>query len=323
MANFSIQNILDSTKKFSNITTESETKLNFAVDATVLNIILTIIFNMVVCPFTVLLNMMVIIAVKRRPRLQSYANILLACLAVTDALTGLTTQPLYSLWKILQLLEMKTHETIGFLYTIVLRALSLCSSLHLVLVTSERLIAIRFTQRYASIVTRRNIRAAVIASWVVSTSYAALGEPRNTSKASLLNLLAALIVVSCVIFMAFAYVILFCETRRHVKMIKAHQLPQEEVHRFNKEKKALKTTVLVVSAVCVSFLPMAAATVTVFVLKKMNIFHQGLIADCLPCIWVRTFIMFNSVVNPLIYCWRQKEMRRFVFRLTSPAVGPE
>ena len=323
MANLSIQNILHSTKKFSNITTERETKLNFAVDATVLNIILTIIFNMVVCPFTVLLNMMVIIAVKRRPRLQSYANILLACLAVTDALTGLTTQPLYSLWKILQLLEMKTHETIGFLYTIVLRALSLCSSLHLVLVTSERLIAIRFTERYASIVTRRNIRAAVIASWVVSISYAALGEPRNTSKASLLNLLAALIVVSCVIFMAFAYVILFRETRRHVKMIKAHQLPQEEVHRFNKEKKALKTTVLVVSAVFICFLPMAAATVTVFVLKKMNIFQQGLIADCLPCIWVRTFIMFNSVVNPLIYCWRQKEIRKFVFRLTSPAVGPE
>ena len=188
MANLSIQNILHSTKKFSNITTESETKLNFALDATVLNIILTITFHMVVCRFTVLLNMTVIIAVKRRPRLQSYANILLACLAVTDALTGLTTQPLYSLWKILQLLEMKTHETIGFLFTIVLRALSLCSSLHLVLVTSERLIAIRFTERYASIVTRRNIRAAVIASWVVSISYAALGEPRNTSKASLLNL---------------------------------------------------------------------------------------------------------------------------------------
>ena len=45
MANLSIQNILHSTKKFSNITTESETKLNFALDATVLNIILTITFN--------------------------------------------------------------------------------------------------------------------------------------------------------------------------------------------------------------------------------------------------------------------------------------
>ena len=55
MANLSIQNFLHSTKKFSNITTESETKLNFALDATVLNIILTITFNMVVCRFTVLL----------------------------------------------------------------------------------------------------------------------------------------------------------------------------------------------------------------------------------------------------------------------------
>ena len=74
--------------------------------------------------------------------------------------------------------------------------------------------------------------------------------------------------------MAFSYVILFCETRRHGKMIKAHQLPQEEVHRFNREKKALKTTVLVVSAVFVCFLPRAAITVAVFVLKKMNIFHE-------------------------------------------------
>ena len=28
---------------------------------------------------------------------------------------------------------------------------------------------------------------------------------------------------------------------------------------------------------------------------------------------VRTFVYFNSLVNPIIYCWRQKEMRQFVF----------
>ena len=36
--------------------------------------------------------MLVIMAVKRRSRLQTNVNILLVCLAVTDALTGLTTQ---------------------------------------------------------------------------------------------------------------------------------------------------------------------------------------------------------------------------------------
>ena len=37
----------------------------------------------------VLFNVMVIMAVKRRRRLQTNTNILLACLAATDALTGL------------------------------------------------------------------------------------------------------------------------------------------------------------------------------------------------------------------------------------------
>ena len=46
------------------------------------------------CPFTDLLNWLVILVVKRRPSLQSNTNTLLSCLAITDLLTGLTVQPL-------------------------------------------------------------------------------------------------------------------------------------------------------------------------------------------------------------------------------------
>ena len=27
----------------------------------------------------------------------------------------------------------------------------------------------------------------------------------------------------------------------------------------------------------------------------------------------RTLLMLNCLVNPLIYCWRQKDMRKFLF----------
>ena len=47
------------------------------------------------CPITILLNISVILAVKKTPRLQSKPNILLACLAATDASIGLTAQPSY------------------------------------------------------------------------------------------------------------------------------------------------------------------------------------------------------------------------------------
>jgi len=55
--------------------------------------IINLIVNGIACPFKVLLNVLVIMAVKRRRRLQSNSNILLACLATTDAFTGLLVQP--------------------------------------------------------------------------------------------------------------------------------------------------------------------------------------------------------------------------------------
>ena len=67
------------------------------VHATIFWIIPCIIINGITCPFTFILNVLVIAAVKRRPRLQSNANIMLACLAVTDALIGLIAQPLFVL----------------------------------------------------------------------------------------------------------------------------------------------------------------------------------------------------------------------------------
>ena len=70
---------------------------------------MAVIINGITCPFTVLLNVLVIMAVKRRPRLRSKANILLACLAATDAATGLTAQLTFILWFSLQLLAQGAH----------------------------------------------------------------------------------------------------------------------------------------------------------------------------------------------------------------------
>ncbi|KAL9966241.1 hypothetical protein ACROYT_G024289 [Oculina patagonica] len=109
-----------------------------------------------------------------------------------------------------------------------------------------------------------------------------------------------------------AYVILYRETRRHEKKIKTQQLPQEEVERFAKESKALKTTVFVVSAVVLSFLPMAFTLLfSVTGLNKEVDIEVYVVLMPL----IRTCAMLNSLLNPLIYCLRQKEMRKFVFRV--------
>ena len=143
--------------------------------------IITIIFNSITCPFTVLLNALVIMAVKRRPRLQSYNNILLACLAVTDALTGLLVQPSFVSWKIFQLIgETKDKvDTIRVLHVSLILTVSISSALHLMLVTLERLIAIKYTLHYTSFVKTRNVRVVVIVFWILALCCAVLNGWRR------------------------------------------------------------------------------------------------------------------------------------------------
>ena len=272
-------NLTNSTSRISNTTIKGDVSNVLSVHDT--SLLITIIFNSITCPFTVLLNVLVIMAVKKRPRLQTTTNILLACLAVTDASTGLIVQPSFILWKTLQLLCMVNGDTVKLFHNSLLRVTSICSLLHLMLVTGERLIAIRVTMHYPYIVTTRNIKVAVIACWLFSISYVACGLIfRNKVFRSILNLLAALIVISSVLFIASAYGILYRETRRHRKMIKTQQLPPEEVQRFAKESKALKTTVLVVGAVILCFTPIAFIFLLSFVLK------QYLNIGASPSLWV-------------------------------------
>ena len=278
--------------------------------------VITVVFNSITCPLTFLLNVLVIMAVKRTSRLQTKANMLLACLAVTDAFTGLLTQPLFIVWKAFYLLKVPNEYAVGIAHLCVLRGLTICSALHLMLVTCERLIAIRFTYHHPHLVTERNIKVAVIIFWLISIPNMVVGREdfNNFEKfRSVLNFLAVFIVVSCVFFVVFAYVILYREVHRQRQHIKNQQLPQEEQQRIAKENKALKTTVLVVGAVLVCYVPVIL-TVLVFYLFGLD---NG---SCVYCPWVNTFIMSNSFINPMIYCWRQKEMRQYVLRFSCTSV---
>ena len=176
------------------------------------------------------------------------------------------------------------------------------------LVIGERLIAIKFTFYYHYIVTKRNIKLAVIVCWIYSISCGIAKEVTDLGN----TLLVAPALFFCVVFVSFSYLILYRETERHQKMIKVQQLSQQEVERFLKERKALKTTVLVVSAVVLCLIPSGLSIVlqslrlVIFSISSKSVF--------------RTIVMLNSLLNPMIYCWRQKEMRKLVFGGSTTAV---
>ena len=130
-----------------------------------------IILNILSFPVTIVMNVLVIMAVKTRPSLQSKYNILLACLAGTDLLVGAASQPSYIVGQIyvikgLSLSEYcQYHKLTNFLVLIPIFA----SVFHLTLISIERFVAMKYTFRYITIATGLRLKVAVVGSWVFAS----------------------------------------------------------------------------------------------------------------------------------------------------------
>ena len=246
---------------------------------------------------------------KKRPHLQSKANILLACLAATDAFIGVTAQPSSILVELFRLIDIKSLAVRiqQYFHSGALLAGITNSLLHLMLVTFERLVAIKFTNRYPFLITEKYIKVSVTIFWIIALCTWAL---RYTAP-FVAALTVGPLVPSCVTFIVISYLILYRETLRHKKRIKTEQIPQQEVENFLKENKALKTTVYVVGSLVLCFIPSSSLLLSVGV-ERLSLEHSiYFVSIC------RVIIMLNSLLNPLIYFWRDKEMRRLVLPFFS------
>ena len=132
--------------------------------------LLSITLNLATSPLIILMNTLVITAIKARRRLQTMYNILLANLAATDLIVGLVSQPVFLSQEIF-LLSGATLNEYCDLYgkTIwVLIVPCIASLLKLALLSAERYLAMKYSLRYHSIVTTCRLTVAVVCSWVTS-----------------------------------------------------------------------------------------------------------------------------------------------------------
>ena len=276
-------------------------KVAFATTAIVLNILSF--------PVTIVMNVLVIMAVKTRLRLQSKYNILLACLAGTDLLVGAASQPCYIVGQIyvikgLSLSEYcRYHKLTNFLVLIPIFA----SVFHLTLISIERFVAIKYTFRYITIVTKLRLKIAVVVSWVFAFCPAILR--RLGKKLEFIAGVAAVTVLFLsILFILFCHLLVYFVTRRHEKQIKCEQVSPEAAADFEKEKKALKTTRIIIMALLVCLSPLFLYVVFWSVSSENSSYTVNVIVLSHPvCIWLSSL---NSLCNPFIYCYRNKIFRK-------------
>ena len=158
-----------------------------------------------------------------------------------------------------------------------------------------------------TIVTGFRLKIAVVSSWVIACFLGILRrfseESGNTVKVLLILFLFfnVSLILSC-------HLSVYSVTRRHEKQIKCEQVSPQAAADFAKEKKALKTTRIILTALLVCCLPLFVYILRSYAFHNSSSYIVNVIVLSHPVF--ASFLSLNSLCNPIIYCYRNKTFRK-------------
>ena len=266
-------------------------------------LISAMVIDFVTCPFNILLNTLIIVAVKTKRRLQTHTNILLACLGLTDLMVGLVVQPLHITMLIFQL-QGKSYEDFCELLLAFIVSLTVCcaaSLYQLTIVSAERYLAIKHTFTHSTVVTQTRLLFFSALAWIVAVLLASFQELCPNFRT-----LIHAIPVASILLIFWSQVAVYVEARRHEKKILSQQVSIEARRKFMKEKKALKLTTIILVVLILSFFP---SLIVSKVVLRYFVERTSSDIETLARSLITLPVMLNSVLNPIIYTARKRQFR--------------
>ena len=271
---------------------------------------ITAALNIFTCPLAVLLNSLVIGAVKTKRRLRIKSNISLACLATTDFIVGLLVQPLattnFSLFFTGSSLQTVTR-TVVCVSSAVGETCVASSLLHLLLMSGERYLAIKHPFAYENgLVTEARIIMASGLAWMCAVIIFGI-------KTSFLREIGVVFISAVISTVVYCHVIIYKEVRRNTQQIIANQVSLAVKEKLLKNKRAFNTTVVIVLTLFLCYIPTCVWLIVFISLDGENFSDVGQIAY-----FPITFLaVLNSSINPLIYTARTRHFRVAIFQMLT------
>ena len=264
------------------------------------------IFNNLSTYSAIMLNILTIYAVRKTTSLPKTLRTLLLSLAVSDIGVGFIVQPFYTsfLVKWLQLNDPKCSTYKAFV--VIGLTFSQASFLSVVAVSVDRFLAVHLHLRYQELVTHKRVVVVVIATWMLSASNSLL---------TFLNLqdvcLLTFLIMGCVgvILTTIVYTRIYLIVKRHRYQIQSLQINQVE-----QTSEMARFTKLVHSAVSVFYVYiLLLACYSPFVIC-MGIENSSVVAKRFLAVSL-TLLFLNSSLNPIIYCWRMRNIRHSIINV--------
>lgn len=265
-------------------------------------LLINAIFNGVIAASAAVGNLLIILSILRSSTLHSTANFLLFGLALSDFGVGIMVEPLYITVLIMRYQRLTVNCSLVVIYNLSSSFLVVVSMFTVTAISIDRYLAIYFHLRYPQFVTLKRVIYLQITLWAAS---ALLTLTRLSSLRIYLAVSMGLVIL-CLFLTCLAYSKMFIVLRRHQAQIQ-NQISSETTPKMKHLRKSVINTFYVVFVFLVCFLPHCC--LTVITITNSNTRSKSVM---LLNLYSNSIILFNSSLNPLIYCWRRREFRETI-----------
>ena len=262
--------------------------------------IINCVLNAPLMLISILSNALVLAAIIRTPSIRSPHMIMLCSLAVSDLLVGLIAQPIYIAN------ELTKEELLNNL--VVTLAFSVCgvSILTMTTLSVDRFLALHYHMRYATLVTESRVKGFVVFIWLLSFLASGLYFKSNRLHSFVLAVSAALYFV----ISTFSYIRIYLIVRKHQSQIKSQQEAMQSSNVVNnlniaRLRRSALNIFLFYIALILCYCPIYVI-LTVFATSDKDWQTEWNFAH--------TIVFMNSSINPLLYCWRLRELRAAIVK---------
>ena len=260
--------------------------------------------NIVLSITATLGNTLILVALHKESSLNPPSKLFLRCLALSDLCVGLVAHPV----TVVSLLAAVNHrwklcrfgEILWYSVSMMLTNFSLTT---LIAISVDRLFALLLGIRYRQVVTMKRARMFVALFLLISVTSCVLQHTHLLAFLAYNTLVWFLWLITSIYCYARIYLIL----RNHIE---AQVIPRGEPNgisplNLSRYKKTVSTALWIFSALMFCYLPFGGALIVSTLLERSG-------ALVIMNILTMTLLYLNSSLNPMLYCWKIRELRNAV-----------
>ena len=251
-------------------------------------------------------NFLILVALNKESSLHPPSKLLYRSLATTDLLVGLVTQSLAATYWMSLVHEhwslCRYARGAAFVSGFVLSGVSL---LTLTAISVDRLLALLLGIRYRQIVTLKRTCIITASFWILSLAAGSF----SISHTRIAVWCKITVIASCSVISIASYTKIFRTLRRYQAEIQDHvqqQPSQTTALNMARYRKAVNSALWVQLALAVCYVPK-------FIVLLMITYRKTFSSHLVVIVTIANILTnLNSTLNPFLYCWKIKEVRRAV-----------